>query len=71
MIAICEHEVGDVVDDVRRQDHDDVLADLGQQVVEAVALLGIEAGGRLVDDDQAADCRSAPARSEALPHPPE
>ena len=45
-------EIGDVVDDMGRQDDDDIVADLGQQVEEAVALLRVEAGGRLVDDDQ-------------------
>ena len=55
-------EVGDVFDDVRREDHDHVLADLGQQVEEAVALLGVEAGGRLVDDDQLRLADAAPAR---------
>jgi hypothetical protein len=32
-------EIAHVLDDVRREDDDDVLADLGEQVVEAVALL--------------------------------
>ena len=46
-----------VLDDVRGQDHDDVVADLREQVVEAVPFAGIEAGRGLVDDQQAEGCR--------------
>ena len=42
----------DVLDDVRREDHDAVLTDLAEQVEEADALLRVEPGRRLVDDDQ-------------------
>ena len=45
-------QVADVLDDVGREDHHDVLADLRQQVVEAEPLGRVEARGRLVDDDQ-------------------
>jgi hypothetical protein len=45
-------EIRHVFDDVRRQDHDDALTDLGEQIQKAVALLRIETSGRLVDDDQ-------------------
>ena len=61
-------EVGDVLDDVGREDDDDVLADLGEQVEEAVALLGIEAGGRLVDDDQLGIADQRLGDAEALAH---
>ena len=64
-------QVGHVLDDVRREDHDHVLADLGQQVEEAVALLGIEAGGRLVDDDQRGSPSSACAMPKRCRMPPE
>src|SRR5207237_7216407 len=43
-------EVADVFDDVRRKDDDDVLADLGEEVVKADALAGIESGRRRADD---------------------
>ena len=46
-------QVRDIVDDVGRQDHDDVLADFRQQVVEPVALLGVEARGGFIDDHEA------------------
>ena len=45
-------QIRHVVDDVRGEDDDDVLADLGEQVQEAVALFRIQTGGRLIDDDQ-------------------
>ena len=64
-------QIRDVLDDVRRQDHDDVLADLGEQVEEAVALLRIEAGGRLVDDDQLGLPISACAMPNRWRMPPE
>ena len=52
----------DVRDDVRREDDDAPLRDLGEQVAEAHALLGIEADGRLVHDHELRDRRAAPAR---------
>src|SRR5687767_2904895 len=45
-------ELAHILDDVRREDHHRGLPDLAQQIVEAEPLLRIEAGGRLVDDDQ-------------------
>src|SRR5688500_1636261 len=45
-------ELAYIFDDVRRQDHHRGLPDLAEQIVEAEPLFGIEAGGRLVDDDQ-------------------
>ena len=68
MIAMSRAEVGHVVDDVGREDHDDVLADLGEQVEEAVALLGVEARGRLVDDDQLRVADQRLRDAEALAH---
>ena len=44
--------VNDVVDDVSREDDDDVLTDLGQQIVESVALLRVQPGRRLIHDNQ-------------------
>ena len=71
--AVGEHghqraEVGDVVDDVGREDDDDIVADAGEQVEEAIALLGIEAGGRLIDDDQVGIADQRLSDSEALAH---
>ncbi|ODV10524.1 MAG: hypothetical protein ABT19_13240 [Rhodanobacter sp. SCN 68-63] len=43
-------QVGDVLHDVGGEDHHRALADLRQQVEEAVALLRIQPGGGLVDD---------------------
>ena len=40
----------------------------GEQVEEAVALLGIEAGGRLVDDDQLGVADQRLGDAEPLPH---
>ena len=57
-----------VVDDVRGEDHDGVLADLAEQVQKAHALGGIEAGGRLVDDDQLRVAEQRDRDAEALAH---
>ena len=61
-------QVGDVLDDVGREDHDHLLADLGQQVVEAVALAGVEAGGGLVHDQQLRIADQGLGDAEALAH---
>ena len=53
---------------MRGQDDDDVLADLGEQVEEAVAFLRIETGRRLVDDDQAGVADQRLGDAEALAH---
>src|SRR5688572_6096807 len=45
-------QLAHILDDVRREDHHRGLPDLAKQIVEAISLLGIEAGGRLVDDDE-------------------
>jgi len=46
-----------------RQHDDHLLADLDQQVVKARALLGVEARGGFVDDDQ----QRAPSSACAIP----
>ena len=51
-----------------RQDDHDVLADLRQEIVEAVALFRVEAGGRLVDDDQLRVTQQGLGDPEALAH---
>jgi hypothetical protein len=61
-------EIRHVVDDVRREDHHHVLADLGEQVQKTVALLRIEAGGGLVDDDQLRIADQRLGDAEALAH---
>ena len=61
-------QVAHVGDDVRGQDDDDVLADVREQVVEAHALLGVEAGGRLVDDDELRVAEQRLRDAEALAH---
>jgi hypothetical protein len=50
----------------RMTDH--ILADLGKEVQEAVALLRIEAGGGLVDDDELGIADQRLGDPEALPH---
>ena len=62
-------EVGDVLHDVRREDHDHVLPDLGEEVVEAVALLGVQARRRLVHDDEPGVAEQRLRDAEALAHP--
>ena len=58
----------DVLDDVRREQHDAVLGELGEQVVEAQPLLGVEPGGRLVDDDEARIAGDRLRDAEPLAH---
>ena len=53
---------------MRREDHDGVLADLAEQVQEAHALGGIEAGGGLVDDDELRIAQQRDRDAEALAH---
>jgi len=38
------------LNDVSREDYDDVLADFGKQIVKTVPLARIESCGRLIDD---------------------
>ena len=61
-------QVGDILDDMRRQDDDDILADLDEQVEEAVAFFGIKPGGRFVDDDQPRIADQRLGDAKALPH---
>ena len=61
-------EVGHVFNNVSREDHHHVLADLGQQVEEAVALFGVEACGGLIDDDQAGVANQGLGDAETLAH---
>jgi hypothetical protein len=61
-------QVGHVVHDVGRQDHDLALADVGQQVQEAISLLWVEAGGGFVDDDQLRVADQRLGDAESLPH---
>jgi len=58
----------DVLDDVGREDDDPVGRELGEQPVEPEPLLGIETGGRLVDDDQPRVSRDRLGETEALAH---
>ena len=50
------------------EDDGDVAADGGEQVEEAIALGGVEAGGRLVDDDEAGIAEQGLRDAEALLH---
>src|SRR6185295_11525900 len=61
-------EHSDVLDDVRREDDDAILRELGEQMVEAEALLGIEARRGLVDDDEPRIPRNRLRDAEALAH---
>jgi hypothetical protein len=61
-------QLGDVLDDVGAEDDDHVLADLAEQVEEAVALGRVEAGGGLVDDDEAGAAEQGDGDAEALLH---
>lgn len=61
-------KIADVVDDMRREDDDDVLPDLGEQVMEAQALRRIETRGRLVDDDELRLRQKRLGDTEALLH---
>ena len=53
---------------MRAQNHNNVLADFAQQVVETVALAGVEAGGRLVHDDEQGLADEGLGNAEALLH---
>jgi hypothetical protein len=67
MMAMLAHRSA-TSDDVGGQDHGLVFADVGQQVVEAHALLRVEAGGRFVDDDQFRVAQQRLGDAEALAH---
>ena len=61
-------QLGHVVDDVGGQDHDDFLADFGEQVLKAPSLGRIEPRGRLVDDQQPRIAEQRLRDAEALFH---
>ena len=68
MIAMPRAQLADVLDDVRGEDDHAVLAQLAEQVQEAHALGRVEAGGRLVDDDEPRVAEQRHRDAEALPH---
>src|SRR5688572_14435307 len=61
-------ELGDVVDDVRREDDDAVLTQFGEQVQEADALCWIETGSGLVDDEEPWIAQHGDGDTEPLTH---
>jgi len=61
-------KLGDIVEEMRGEDHERPLADLGEQVVEACALGRIETGGRLVDDHQVRLAEQGLGDAEAAAH---
>src|SRR5687768_5817986 len=62
-------ELGDVLDDVGRQNDNRVLAEIAKEVEEAHALGGIESGGGLVDDDELRVREEGDGDTETLAHP--
>ncbi len=58
-----------VLDDMGGQHHDPILGQLGEQPVESQALLGIEPGRRLVDDDQPRIAGDGLGDPQPLAHP--
>ena len=63
-------EVGNVIDDVRGQDHDDVFADLGEQVLETAAFGGVQPCRGFVDDEEARTAQQRLGDAVALLHAP-
>ena len=61
-------QLAHVLDDVRGEEDDAVLAQLGEQVEEAHALGRVEAGRRLVDDHQLRIAQQRDGDAEALAH---
>src|SRR5688500_9448390 len=61
-------ELGDVIHDVRRQDDDALLTQLGEQVQEADALCWIETGSGLVDDEESWIADHRDGDTESLTH---
>src|SRR5687768_4008187 len=61
-------ELGDVFDDVRREDDDGVFAEVAEEIEEAHALGGVESGGGLVDDDELWIGEERDGDAEALAH---
>ena len=71
--AIGDHrhlraQVGHIIDNMGRQDHRLFFADLGQQVVKAIALFRVQPGGGLVDDQQFRIAKQRLGNPEALAH---
>lgn len=62
-------QLAHIFHDVRRQDHDDLLADLGDEVEKAPALRGIESRRRFVDDEQLGPSGERDGDAEPLLHP--
>src|SRR5271154_3889004 len=62
-------EVAYVRDDVGRENDDNILADGAQQVMETNALLRVEAGSRLIDDDEPGIAQQRLRDAETLAHP--
>src|SRR5690606_10472696 len=58
----------DVLDDVRREQHDPALGEPRQQIAEADALARIETDRRLVDDDDRRMAQQGPCDGDPLPH---
>jgi len=61
-------QFANVIDNMGREDDGDVSADRGEQIEESVALGGVEAGGRLIDDDQSRIGEQRLRDAEALLH---
>ena len=61
-------QLAHVLDDVRGEEDDAVLAQLAEQVQEAHALGRVEAGGRFVHDHQLRVAQQRDGDAEALPH---
>ena len=61
-------QIAYIGDDVRRENDDDVLADGAQQIVEPHALLGIEAGSGLIDNNEPRIAEQRLSNAEALLH---
>src|SRR4051794_5531263 len=45
-------ELADVLDDVRRENDDNVIADLREKIEKTMSFVRVESRGRLVDDDE-------------------
>ena len=61
-------EIDDVSDDVRREDDDDILANLAEEIEKAITLFRIKPRRRLVHDDQIGIAYQGLRDPEALPH---
>jgi len=61
-------KLGDILDDVCREQDNSLLRQLGKQSIESLALLRIKASGGLVHDDQPGIAGDGLRDSQALPH---